>query len=1015
MPGSMSYPLFRVVGDSYYIYTKYLYDPVSVLAASKIDLLPYQLEDFLNLLDLAGKGIGVRVLIAYETGLGKTILAGLFIKEMLLKGRAQRILVLVPPNARYQWKEELKEKFDIEFEIDKELMDRGEDPLEYERLIASMDTLKGDRWLNRIRDEGFVWDIVIVDEIHRASPENLRAQLISEVSKKTTHFLGLTATPHDGKEENFIFRLSLIDPSVDETNWEGFLRSRGFRRKKKEVVNLDGEKIFPQKVRTETRVLNPTREEKEFYRKVENYVRNYYRIAEEENNRAIGLIATIVGRSVASSIKAGVGVLERRLRRLITAVAEDVQGEDTEALLEELREAEEEGDDARVEEIREKIVTRVAGIRRELVEKEEKLLKELISQGNELLEKGVDTKAQQLLEILEYHISRGEKIIVFTEFLDTLYMLRDLLSEKYGEGAVEIIEGSMSPENKKRAVKALQSERVKVLVATDAAGESLNLQSANVVINYEVPWNPVVFIQRVGRVYRYGQRKDIHIYGMLPYFKVERRVLEVVLEKIDKISRDFDIGSVEVIGSIISEKDVIEEIKKAYAYNWEPEEAESDVTHLISMREGILYRIKKALELAEAAKRHVRAEKLFEEKGINDVVTEEDVAKYLFYLKEAGFASGSNNYYEIKPMRIDVGKIALKNKPSSQEINKLRDERLIYGNFKIDNPAVKHALLLGMAQKGEAILIADKTNMASLRIIRFYDGLGELMHEMPVVITENEVLPYESIRNLDPYITLEEIKKEVIRHLFSGKSVKSDIRTDKFISQVKNDIKERIRNKSIKIMEALNHEIDYFKKNIGINEKYRESRIRSLESRKREEFKRMRNITSELGEEVARIYLISISDLSKVLEAIAEEAESAGIEIERKVKEDIEEFNPELWKLKKEVELAGMDYVMVREIENGRVPKDVSADGRGYDIESKGENEIRRIEVKSFKNKMHELTLTENEYKAAKFYGDTYYLYIVENAIDKPELRIIRNPAERCEFEVVYRPYYVLKGLKMGF
>ncbi|MEM3896593.1 MAG: DEAD/DEAH box helicase family protein, partial [Archaeoglobaceae archaeon] len=238
----MSFSLFRVATDSYYIFTKYYYDPISVLASSKINLLPYQLEDFLNLLDLADSGIPVRVLIAYETGLGKTILAGLFIKEMILRNPNTRVLILTPPNVQYQWQEELKNKFSLEFPILREVDREGKDPLSENWLIASMDTLKGEKWLRKVSD--YKWDIVVVDELHRATIKNRRAQLIQAVRDRTRHMFALTATPHDGKEEQFIFRLNLINQNVDEQNWEEFLKKYTFRRRKKEVLDLDGKKIF---------------------------------------------------------------------------------------------------------------------------------------------------------------------------------------------------------------------------------------------------------------------------------------------------------------------------------------------------------------------------------------------------------------------------------------------------------------------------------------------------------------------------------------------------------------------------------------------------------------------------------------------------------------------------------------------------------------------------------------------------------------------------------------------------
>jgi len=1036
------YVKFRVSVDSNYIYSKYLYDPITVLAASKIDVLPYQIEDFLSLLDMAEKG-DVRVLIAYETGLGKTIVAGLFIKEMILRNENLRILILTPPNVRRQWKKELKEKFELDFELDYELKEKNMSVLDAQLLIASMDTLKGEAWLRQIREYNYTWDIVVVDELHRANEANLRAELIMEISKRTRHFLGLTATPHDGKEENFIFRLSLINPSVDETNYKEFLKSFAFRRKKSEVIDLDGKKIFPHNVQTKTLTIEPTKEEEEFYSAVENYIRRYYKLAQQENNRAIGLVATVIGRTVSSSIKAGVEALRRRLYRLtqeeVIKAAESMEV-DIEKMLRELEQAQEEADDRKVEEIRNKVLTFVSPELRKLFREEEQILKELIEKGEKLLKQGHDSKINKLLSLIDKHVQNNEKIVVFTEFLDTLFLLKEILERKYGAEKIAVIHGGMRPREKDENANRLWGDAV-ILLATDAAGESLNLQAANVVINYEIPWNPVVFIQRVGRVYRYGQKKpNIWIYGILPFFKIERRVLEVVLRKIDTIKRDFDLGSVEIIGSIISERDIEKEIIQAYASEISEDEIAEDISITFEKRKKeLLENVKRALQYAEAAKRHLRVEKLMKSKNVSGLILEQDLIRYLLYLRELGIVHGNITAEGIGYIGIaykqslNLENVQLKNKTTiEKEYQKVAEEYQIK-KLKIDDPGMKKALILGLDKEGFGLFVWNKkSSYGEIRILTIKDGLGDIIYEIPVAILDTgEIFDITQFKSLEPVIEFEHLLKQKFLPIYKKKINVKGITNAKLIREIVEEQRSLLNEKINLNIRRCTFEINVQKRILETGEYLRQGYDKYLIENKIEELKKniaieltRRKISVEFSEKpIATFLLINISDLKKALEDISTEAlQGDDQDTYKRVQSSLAKFDPTLWKKKREIELAAMEVVMWWERNKfGRIPLDVSADGRGYDIESKDqiENKTYYVEVKGFKEHATKVVLTENEYKAASFYGNRYILYIVQNAIDnlerirsgiEPETPIIiEDPVTKYRFDVEYRPYYVLR------
>ncbi len=1000
----MTYPLFRVACDSYYLYTKYYYDPVSVLAASKINLLPYQLEDFLNLLDLVESGRPVRSLIAYETGLGKTIVAGLFLKEMALKNEDNRILILTPPNVQYQWQDELKDKFGFDIPLLKDVLDGGGDPLKQKWLIASMDTLKGEKWFSRMRNEDYKREIVIVDELHRATPENRRAQLIKFLSDgRTDHMLALTATPHDGKEEHFIYRLGLINSNVDDDNWEDFVENYAFRRRKKEVIDLEGERVFPQQVLTETFEIEPDEEEKDFYWEVENYIRSYYKMAEEQNNKAIGLVATTVGRTVSSSIDAGVTALERRLNRLIYGITEDI---DTGDLMDEMNRAEEEADDEKLEELRNKLIEYIPSAKRDFVEKEKQKLQELISIGHNLQQREEkDHKTKKLISILEDVIKRGDKAIIYTQFLATLSHLQEALEEIYDPKDIAIVHGGLSHEQKKSEVSRLWNE-AKVMIATDAAGESLNLQAANVVIHYEIPWNPVVYIQRVGRVYRYGQEKNVFIYGMLPVFKVEKRVLEVVVDKIKAIERDFDIGSVEVIGNIISEKDVEDTIRREYA---KEEESAEEIENKFEKGKGLLDRIKLALQKAEAAKKHVRAEKLFEDKGILEIVTEEDLRKYLYYLRESGFGMGNFSdeftYFEVKDEEIDPQKILVEQKPTKPELLDLRDKNTLNEKeLKLDNPVIQRSLYLGMCNRGKGLFVGEEDGKGEVRILKLFDYDGEPIYETLVVIFNGKYRPYSYVRSLEPLILPENVNKKIFDKLDYQVAEISD---REFVDQIKQEQKLYLREKVGRVLKKLRMDEEYYKR---FSDEWAKMKIQQIQEEKKDVYRKPYKIYEDYSEAIASFWVIKPENLSDLAYEVGEQIDDSDM---GNLLGKVEEFDPQLWKKKKEVELAGMDIVEECEKKKGRKPIDVSADGQGYDIESKDLNsgKKRRIEVKSFKKEPYKVTLSENEYKAANFYKNSFWLYVVERALDEnadcSHIEKISDPANKLNFDIEWRPYYV--------
>ena len=306
-----------VCTTAHYLEAKAKYDPMAMFLSSKLNPVPYQLYDFSKLIDEYRKNGNIRALIAYETGLGKTILVGMIIKELIsprFSGelrRDKRILILTPPAVLIQFQDEMKKRFDLDFE--KFETKRGTFG---DMVIASYDTLKRDPWVEHLKEQ--VWDMIVVDEFHKFHSLNLRGDLIKILTKKTKSFIALTATPHDGRRDRYGFRLNTISkaPMI-------------IRRTKKRALDINNNKIFDQELIEKKEEFEVTSEELTFYDKAEQYARK--RFAE---SGAGPLVAIVIGRAVSSSIRAGLEMLKKRRRRLLLEDFTDEEvGENLEDLI----------------------------------------------------------------------------------------------------------------------------------------------------------------------------------------------------------------------------------------------------------------------------------------------------------------------------------------------------------------------------------------------------------------------------------------------------------------------------------------------------------------------------------------------------------------------------------------------------------------------------------------------------------------------------------------------------------
>ncbi|MEJ5260931.1 MAG: helicase-related protein [Anaerohalosphaeraceae bacterium] len=587
--------LLRLALQAYCLGIAYEFDPYFGLSISRVDPLPHQLEAVYDyLLKLAR----VRFLLADDAGAGKTIMAGLLLRELQMRGLAERILVVCPANLSFQWQRELKERFDEKFVVLKggDIRDQFgiNQWLEQKKIITSLDLAKRTEILPGLKQVR--WDLVIVDEAHRMSwspPSKKTARYaLGELLRDTTdHILLLTATPHKGDPTNFSLFLQLLDYDAYadvRSIREAMERRRApfyLRRTKEAMVyfperRADGtwaaEKIFTKRI-PHTVDFQLDGPEFDLYREVTRFVKLQSAKAAAQGDdpraRAVGFLMALYQRRLASSARAMRQSLENRARRLeeglkraqeLSRFAPPDLPEPEE--LEEMEESERE----RLEQMLEAIT--LAGnaeqVREEIAE-----LRGLAEQARAVEESDSEAKLSKLRDLLHkegFFDHQKQRLLIFTEFKDTL----DYLMEKLKSWGFEVgsIHGGMKPGSRDEPGTRLYSEQqfregsIQVLVATEAAGEGINLQCCNILFNYDIPWNPNRLEQRMGRIHRYGQRKDCLIFNFVATNTIEGRVLQRLLEKLQEIRDALDDDAVfNVVGEVLPAAHVERILRDYYA------------------------------------------------------------------------------------------------------------------------------------------------------------------------------------------------------------------------------------------------------------------------------------------------------------------------------------------------------------------------------------------------------------------------------------------------------------------
>lgn len=686
---------FKLGLEAYRISQAALFDPMMAVNMANVDPLPHQISAVYEYM-LPKQPL--RYVLADDPGAGKTIMAGLFISELLLRADARRVMVVSPGSLTEQWQDELFEKFGLQFEIfSKEKQEQcatGNFFTETDRLICRLDQLsRSEELQEKLRNTD--WDLIIVDEAHKLSAnyfgnkinKTKRFALGELLGSICRHFLLMTATPHNGKEEDFQVWMSLLDSDrfygkFREGAHKVDITDMMRRMVKEELLTFDGTPLFPERrAYTANYDLSPL--EASLYEQVTTYVREEMNRADKLDNKkktTVGFALTQLQRRLASSPEAIYQSLKRRRNRLQDKLAEmkllargqkakqagvaETLGTYTITKQIDLPDNWDELDEdlsAEEYELYAEQVADQATAAETIIELDAEIhsLKDLEQQALTLVQSGNDKKWEQLSSLLQdspemkNRDGSRRKLIIFTEHKDTLNYLRQRVSDLLGQPkAVRVIYGGTNRDERRKIQSEFRSDpTVLVLIATDAAGEGVNLQNANLMVNYDLPWNPNRLEQRFGRIHRIGQKEVCHLWNIVANETREGEVFQKLFDKLEIEKKALGGKVFDILGEAFDNVSLKDLLIDAIRYGEDPAvrakmdqviEGALDSDHLkeIMRRNALveshmglegLYAIKEQMEKAEARRLQpffIRA--FFQEAfaGLNGELREREQGRY---------------------------------------------------------------------------------------------------------------------------------------------------------------------------------------------------------------------------------------------------------------------------------------------------------------------------------------------------------------------------------------------------
>lgn len=1048
----------RLASEALRIRLAHLFDPFLAIRSSQIEALPHQLtavyEEMLPRQPL-------RFLLADDPGAGKTIMAGLLIKELLIRGDLERCLIVAPGSLVEQWQDELRDKFSTHFDIltrdQIEASGTGNFFAEKQRVIARLDMLSRAQDLQDRLKAAPTWDLIICDEAHRMSASffggevkyTKRYQLGQLLGSLGRHFLLMTATPHNGREEDFQLFMGLLDTD----RFEGRFREGAHkvdvsdmirRLTKEELRRFDGTPLFPER-KAYTVSYKLSNQEAALYEAVTRYVRDEMNRADQiqdggdRRRNNVGFALQILQRRLASSPAAIHESLKRRLARLETRLEEErllKRGQEAAGALsmrtdipswdeEDIEEAPED----ELEDLEDQVVDQATAARTIAeVEAEIASLRELEALARALRRSRQDTKWRELDRILEdpivYDPAKDirRKIVIFTESRDTLEYLAGRIRGKTGEEeSVAIIHGGIPRDRRRAAIAAFNDDpAVRFLIANDAAGEGVNLQrGAHLMVNYDLPWNPNRLEQRFGRIHRIGQTEVCHLWNLIAGETREGQVYARLLEKLETAREALGGKVYDVLGELFEARALRDMFMEAIRYGESPEVRERlfttidgaiDREHIEEIvarskltKEGldpsIITALKEEMERAEARRLQPRYIRSFFEEAFalsGGVMRRRETGRYEVkrvpgILRDRDRLIGRGDPVLRRYERICFDKADILGKRQAMLVapgHPLLDSI-------VDLTLERYRDLLGQG----AVLVDDNDEGHEPRVLVYLEhGIRDGRvgrNGRPRVISQRLQFVYLD-RNGNavdggaaPYLDCRPAGENELQHIeallqegWLAGDIEDTVRSyaitelvPRHLEEVKTRRLEEIDKIETAVKERLRREILHWQH-------------RALELERQEQAGKQQRLNSQN----ARRYVEMLTDrLDKRLGELAKERQIAPLSPEVQgaalvvpigwLTKRTEPSSPPtgLAEGREEVERLAMDAVIAAERMLGRDPRDVSAENRGYDIESRDvkTGSLIFIEVKGRAEGANTVTLTRNEMLTAFNAGQSDLPYIL--------------------------------------
>ena len=1016
--------LFRLGVEALRTHLAHAFDPQFAVSVSQVDPLLHQLDAvYRRMLPLPR----IRFLLADDPGAGKTIMAGLLVRELIQRGEVSRVLVLCPKALTDQWRREMWERFREPFTLvtgDSVSGSFGQNVwVENDRVVASVDLAVQDHILPGI--EQSQWDLVIFDEAHKLSAyrygpsakidKTKRYMLAEGLSSRTKHLLLMTATPHKGDPENFRLLLSLLDDKVFASQ-SGVDKALGqtispyfLRRTKESMRHRDGRPLFlPRKVDTVGYELEP--HEQVLYDAVTDYVATGLAQAEQSQNRNVTLALIVLQRRLASSLYAATRSLERRRDRLTEELSKARKaGRFSQAAFQTTYDPDEdELDDLSVEDEEAISGASTAKTADELTS-EVGQLNGLIKLAIQTRDKGPERKLIEFQQAIESATvtDRTEKILIFTEHRDTLtYLTRRLKDRGY---AVCNIHGGMKLADRIAAEKEFRGP-AQFMVATEAAGEGINLQFCKVMINWDLPWNPNRLEQRMGRIHRYGQEHEVHIVNLVAKTTREGSVLVRLMDKLesmriqlghdqvyDVISSVFEVGSVRLdvlMREAILNRRSMEDILSDMEFIDDPGSATA-IREALGSALATPYVDLSGIQLEERDSKERRLTPEFVERFFVDS---------LRYLGGRLTPGGDRDWrLEFVPAPIrqearshNTGEFGRENRLITFRKDRLRRDppaEFVAPDHPLFDAVLRRMLEQGRPSVSSGTVFIDKQArepyLVWLLEAAVRNGLGEEVHRRLLALRQrgDEFEPVQpgvllDLPPSDAVPTLPGALRDIARD-DAAVAEASAVYANEYLAEVTKEqerqvgiMEQALQNSIDDSLSSLQqrlerqHEDEAKGKDMRIAIRTTNEQIDALTAglkQRREDLKR-RRVTSVETPRVVGVAAVIPGPVPRV----AEQGQRGGDNTA--------------------VETAAMRVAMEYERNQGRLPVDVSKTGVGYDVRSEGgDGQVRYIEVKGHAS-TGDVTLYYTEWQMAHRMGEEFFIYDVDHALTNPQLRIVQDP-----------------------